>query len=456
MLKSLYLRLGLISSISAVALLIALPRIPIKVNRSFINLDSYIGGYYLELFDGKITLDLRGLKKGLDLEGGVRVVLRANMDNIEQSERDNALEAAKEIISKRVNLLGVSEPYITTSRLGEEFRILVEIPGLDNVSRAVDLIGQTAQLTFKQLSQGLEWDESKFQDYYYDPTVWEETGVTGADLRGVDVVFSQSQVGSSSTPQIQLKFTNEGREKFSTLAKNNIDKPIAIFLDENTFPLSMPVVSPDLAGGVILNPVISGNFDLDTARALSVQIRAGALPVPVEILEQKTIGATLGEESVNKSLFAGIIGLLLVMVFMVFMYGKLGFIANATLIIYTLIVVSIFKLVPVVLTLPGVAGFILSVGMAADANILIFERIKEELSWGRPQGVAVRYGFDRAWTSIRDSNATSLITSGILFYFGTGTIKGFALTLAIGIAVSLFTSIFITRTFIRIINYADS
>jgi len=462
MLRNLYLRLGLIFSVATIAFLIALPRIPVKVNKSFLNLDSYIGGYYLNLFNGRFTLDLRELKKGLDLKGGVEIVLRAKMDNIEPSERSAALESAREIISKRVNLLGVSEPYIATSRVGDEYRILVEIPGVDDVFAAVNLIGQTAQLQFKQLKPDLEWNESKFQEYYFDSAVWLDTEVSGASLKGVDVVFSQAQTDSASAPQIQLRFTSEGRERFSELAKNNINRPIALFLDEGAFPLSMPVVSPDLADGIINDPVISGNFDLSTAKALSLQIRAGVLPVPVEILEQKTVGATLGEESVSKSLFAGVVGLVLVMVFMIVMYGKLGFLADIALIIYTLIIISIFKIVPVVLTLPGMAGFILSVGMASDANILIFERVKEELSWGRPRGVAVRYGFDRAWTSIRDSNVTSLITSGILFYFGTGPVRGFALTLGIGIMVSLFTSIFVTRTFVHAVNlggakkYADS
>lgn len=453
MLKNVYFRLGLISAIATVALLVALPRIPIKFDSRFGNVDSRIGGYYINLFNGRFILDLRNLKRGLDLDGGVRIVLKANMDNIAETDREAALESAREVISRRVNLLGVTEPVITTSKIGEEYRIIVEIPGLDDVASAVNLIGQTAQLQFKQLKSDQEWSEDKFQEYYTNPDVWEDTQVTGADLRGVDVVFPQGKTLNSNAPQIQLRFTDEGRSKFSDLAKNNVGKPIALFLSESSYPLSMPVVSEDLAQGVVDDPVISGNFDVQTANALSLQIRAGALPVPVEVLEQKTIGATLGEESVHKSLFAGSIGLILVMLFMIFHYGKLGFMADAALVIYTIIVISIFKLVPIVLTLPGVAGFILSIGMAADANILIFERVKEEIIWGRPHGVAIRLGFERAWTSIRDSNITSLITASILFYFGTGPVRGFALTLSIGILVSLFTSIFVTRTFIKIFNF---
>jgi len=214
----------------------------------------------------------------------------------------------------------------------------------------------------------------------------------------------------------------------------------------------MPVVSPDLAQGLTDDPVISGDFDFETAKSLSIQIRAGALPVPVKVLEQETIGATLGAESVQKSFFAAGVGLLLVVLFLIFRYGRLGILAGIALFIYSVITLAIFKLIPVVLTLPGIAGFILSIGMATDANVLVFERVKEELFWGKPKNLAIHLGFDRAWNSIKDSNISSLITSFILFQFGSGPVKGFALTLAIGIAVSLFSSIFVVRTFIEFAN----
>ena len=452
MFRTIYARLGIISAIATLALLVALPRIPITAKNSLINIDSSIGGYYLNFLDGRFVLNLTEFKKGLDLKGGVRIVLKADMSKIDTLERDKALNSAKDIIERRVNLLGVSEPYIASTKIGDEYRIIVEIPGIDDVSSAVDLIGQTAQLRFKQLSADREWDESKFSEYYLDPSAWEDTPVTGADLKGADVVFSQDDLKTKGAPQIQLKFTNEGREKFSELAKANVNKPIALFLDNGQFPLSMPIVSPDLAKGLLNDPVITGNFDIKTANALSLQIRAGALPVPVEILEQKTIAATLGAESVSKSFFAGLVGLALVLLFMLFMYGRLGLLSGFSLILYALIVLAIFKLIPVVLTLPGIAGFILSIGMATDANILIFERIKEELLWGKPRNLAIKLGFDRAWNSIRDSNISSLLTAGVLFYLGSGSVKGFALTLAIGIAVSLFTSIFVVKTLMEVFN----
>lgn len=453
MFRNLYVRLGLITALTTLSLLIVLPKISINVNNSLIRLETTIGGYNLNLFDGKITKDLSEFKKGLDLKGGIRVVLEADTSGIEASERANALESAKDVILRRVDLLGVTEPYVATMKSGEQDRILVEIPGLDNVTEAVELIGQTAQLTFKQLKPENEWTEEKMLDYYTNPTEWESTGITGADLKGADVVVDQqANLQDQGKPQIKLRFSTEGRAKFSELVKNNVNKPIALFLDETDVPLSMPIVSPELAQGLTDDPVISGDFDFETAKNLSIQIRAGALPVPVKVLEQETIGATLGVESIQKSFFAAAVGLILVVLFLIFKYGRLGILAGLALFIYSVLTLAIFKIVPVVLTLPGIAGFILSIGMATDANILVFERVKEEIYWGKPSNLAIHLGFDRAWNSIRDSNISSLITSFILFQFGSGPVRGFALTLAIGIAVSLFTSIFVVRTFIESSN----
>ncbi|OGC70213.1 protein-export membrane protein SecD [candidate division WWE3 bacterium RIFOXYC1_FULL_39_7] len=448
--KNLYFRLGLISSITTLAVLIVLPRIPIKIDSKIFKLDTAVGGYNFSLFNGKVNLDLREIKKGLDLNGGIKIVLKADVSKIESAERDNALESAKQVISRRVNLLGVTEPSISTVKAGDDYRIVVEIPGLDNVKEAVDLIGQTAQINFKKLKADKQWSEDKYYDFLIDPTAWEDTGITGADLKGVDVVVGeQGDIQSAGQPQIRLRFTDEGREKFSQVAKENINKPIGLFLDEDLAPLSMPVVNESLATGLTDDPVISGNFDFDTANNLSIQIRAGALPIPVEILEQETIGATLGNESISKSFYAGFVGLVLVFIFMLVKYGKFGLLAGFALGIYSAIVLALFKVIGVVLTLPGIAGFILSIGMATDANILIFERIKEEIFWGKPRNLAIKLGFERAWNSIKDSNISSLITSFILFKFGDGPVRGFALTLAIGILVSLFSSIFVVKTFIE-------
>src|SRR3989344_1866820 len=451
MFRNVHFRLGLIAAVLVVSVIIVLPKTPIVIKNKYIDLDSSIGGYYINLFDGKLKKDLTQFKKGLDLEGGIRVVLKADMSGISDSDRDGAMESATGVIERRVNLLGGSEPLITPSKIGDEYRIIVEIPGASDTETAINLIGQTAQLKFKKLKAELEYTEEKFKEYYIDPSVWEDTGVTGADLRGVDVVFEGQQgFGSSNSPQIQLKFTSEGREKFSQVARDNVNRPVALFLDEDSFPLSAPVIDPDLADGLKNDPVISGTFSLETANALSIQIRAGALPVPVEVLEQKTVGATLGNESVNKSFIAGGVGL-----WLVFMYKRLGILAGMALLIYALATLAIFKLIPVVLTLPGIAGFVLSIGMATDANILVFERIKEEIFWGRPKNLAIKLGFDRAWNSIKDSNISSLLTSAVLFYFGSGPVRGFALTLSIGILVSLFSSIFVVKTFIEVFRFGN-
>ncbi len=451
--NKIYLKLAIISSISTLALLIALPRIPIVIKNPWFNLDTYVGGYMFNLFNGKAQLDFSRLKKGLDLAGGIKIVLKADMSKIAPADRENAIEAAKTVIERRVNLLGVSEPTVASLKTGDEYRILVEIPGIEDVSQAVSLIGQTAQLRFKELKPEVEWNQDKFLEYQFDSKVWQDTEVTGADLKGADVVVGDpNNLAASNQPQIKLLFTNEGRRKFSELAKRNINKPVGLFLDEDSAPLSMPVVSADLAQGLTDDPVITGSFTFDMAKQLSIQIRAGALPIPVEVLEQETIGATLGSDSINKSIYAGIVGLILVFCFMIFKYGKLGLLSGFSLIIYSALVLSIFKLLNVVLTLPGVAGFILSIGMATDANILIFDRIREEVLWGKPQSLAIKLGFERAWNSIRDSNVSSLITSFILFRAGDGPVRGFALTLAIGIIVSLFTSIFLVKTIIEVLN----
>lgn len=446
MLKNPKIVLGLIFGLAIIAFLIVIPRTPVTIKR--LKIDTQIGGYLLNLPTGQ-KIDLTQLKQGLDLQGGVRVVLKADMSKIAEADKSSALESARTVIARRVDLLGVSEPLIQTSKVGSDYRLIVELPGVTNVEDALKAIGQTAQLSFKQLKADQPYDTTKFQQYYFDSSVWEDTGITGADLKGADVVFSESSAQNSG-PQIRLRFSNEGRNKFSELAKKNINKPIAIYLDQGQFPISMPVVNPDLASGLTSDPVITGSFTVEEANRLSISLRAGALPVPVSVVEQKTIGATLGQDSIRRSLIAGAVGIVVVMTFMLFSYGRLGLLANIALIVYGLFTLAIFKIVPVTMTLPGIAGFILSIGMAVDANILTFERIQEEIGWGKPFNLALRLGFERAWPSIWDSNVSSLLTSGVLFYFGTGIVRGFALTLAIGIVVSMFTAVFVTRNLINL------
>lgn len=384
----------------------------------------------------KIKNDLE-TKLGLDLQGGTHLVLQAEMENIAEEDRKTALEATRNIVSRRVDLFGVSEPVIQTAKVGEDYRVIVELPGIKEVSTAIDLIGKTAQLDFREAMTATPTSILDFQ----------KTGLTGADLRRSEVRFDPN----TSKPQVGLEFKDSGREKFAEITRRNVGKTVAIFLDD--FPVTIPRVNEAITDG---SAVISGEFTLEQAKNLSIQLNAGALPAPIKIVEQKNIGATLGSESIKKSLHAGLIGLLLVVLFMWAYYGKLGLIADLALFIYGLLTLALYKLIPVVLTLPGIAGFILSVGMAVDANILIFERIKEELRIGKKWSVARELGFGRAWDSIKDANICTLIICFLLFnpfdwsFLNTsGMARGFALTLGLGVMMSLFTGIVVSRTLIR-------
>lgn len=381
------------------------------------------------------------IKLGLDLQGGTQLVLQTQMDKIPEAERDNALESARLVIERRVNLYGVSESLVQSSKTSTDRRILVELPGVKDLSTAVNLVGKTAQLEFREIPEGTA--SAQIQDF-------RSTGLTGADLARAQVVFGQSS-GGASGPQVQIDFNGQGAQKFAEITKRNISKPLAIFLDE--IPIQAPIVQDQIIGG---SAVISGGFTTEQAKSLAVQLNAGALPVPIKILEQRSIAATLGAESVAKSLTAAGIGLLTVMIFMVAYYSWYGLIADLALILYTLVVLAIFRtglglIPPVTLTLAGIAGFILSIGMAVDANILTFERMKEELRTGKSSRQSLEDGFKRAWSAIRDSNISSLITATILYIFGTSVVRGFALTLSIGVLVSMFSAVVVTRTLMRLV-----
>lgn len=379
------------------------------------------------------------IKQGIDLAGGTHIVFQADMSGIGEEDRDSALEGAKANIERRVNLFGVSEPLIQTSKIGEEHRLIVELPGIQDIDQAIDLIGQTAQLEFWEPKEGVV-EATSAADFI-------PTDLTGKDLARSQVQFDQN----TGQPMVGLKFNDEGKEKFGQITSRNVGKPVAIILDY--MPLTTPMVQEAITSG---EAVITGDFTLDYAKALSIQLNAGALPAPIKIIEQRNIGATLGSESIQKSIQAGLIGLLMVIGFMAAYYGYLGFLADIGLIIYGLVTLALYKLIPVTLTLPGVAGFILSVGMAVDSNILIFERMKEEVRAGKSRLIAMELGFGRAWDSIRDANVCTLITCFILFnpfnwaFLNTsGMVRGFALTLGIGVALSLFTGIVVTRTILR-------
>lgn len=389
------------------------------------------------------------IKLGLDLQGGTQLTLQTKMDKIASADRDTALESARQVIERRVNLYGVSEAVVQSSKLGNDRRILIELPGIKDSSAAADLVGRTAQLDFREMPDQFppEATTSGLPVWYYA----KPTGLTGADLKKASVTFGQS--GKKSGPQVAISFNDEGSKKFAEITKRNVSKPLAMFLDNQPIMWPPPIVEQEILGG---NAVISGNFTTAEAKQLSIQLNAGALPVPIEIIQQRSIGATLGDSSVQKSLIAGFIGIATVIIFMIAYYGIYGLIADLALLFYILFVLAIFRTglfmpqLQITLTLAGIAGFILSIGMAVDANILTFERMKEELRSGKTGKLALEAGFNRAWTSIRDSNVSSLITASILYVLGNGVVKGFATTFIIGVLVSMFSALIVTRTFLRL------
>ena len=386
--------------------------------------DIKIGDYFKEV----------KVYQGLDLLGGTSLTYEADMSKVPVADRDSSLEGVKAVINRRINALGVSEPTIQTSSSLNTYRVIIELPGISDVNEAVKLIGQTAQLEFREGVEGKSLDSGQFNSDVFDD--WQDIGLNGSLFKKAAVRINQNTL----EPEIDITFNDEGAKVFSEATARNVGKPLAIFLDKEL--LSAPRVNQAIEGG---NAVISGQFTMEGATSLAIQLNAGALPVPIKLAEQRSVGATLGSDSVHKSFIAGLIGILLVILFMIIRYGFSGLIAGIALFIYSLITLALFKLIPVTMTLAGIAGFILSIGMAVDANILIFERTREELRRGRAYNTAIKNGFTRAWTSIRDSNVSSLITCLILFVLGTGLVKGFALTLAVGVIVSMFTAITVTR-----------
>jgi preprotein translocase subunit SecD len=382
---------------------------------------------------------------GLDLKGGSHLVFEADTSKIKKEDLEDALNSARDIIEKRVNFFGVSEPQIQTLKSQGKYRISVDLPGITDVSSAVKLIGQTAQLSFKEETPTKDQKEATQTPIFLRLT--KDSGLTGKHIKKAQLTFD-NQTGK---PQVALIFTDEGGKLFAKITERNVGKPVAIYLDQ--FLLSAPVVQQKIEGG---NAVITGNFTVDEAKKLAIAINSGALPLPIKLVEQKNIGPTLGASEVRKSVYAGVVGLFLVILFMVLYYGKLGIIASLALLIYGALSLAIFRAIPVVLTLSGLAGFILSIGMAVDSNILIFERIKEELRKGKSFEIAFNLGFGRAIDAIKDANITTLIVAFILFnplnwefLPQFGMVRGFALTLGIGVATSLFTGVVITKRLIK-------
>jgi protein-export membrane protein SecD len=511
---------------------------------------------WLDSFTEKFKINL-----GLDLQGGVHLVYQADMSNIEAGQESEALNGIQDVIEKRVNAYGVSEPLIQTSKTGDDYRLIVELAGIKDIEEAKKTIKETPLLEFKEegevakltedqikeieaenekikqkaqeilgkalagedfaqlakdnsedgsaqeggdlgffgrgvmvpafeeavfsgsLENGKIYPELVKSEFGYhvikkieqrgegenleihaahillkttDPQQlqqlmqadFKDTGLTGQQLETAQVVFN----GQTNLPEVSLKFNDEGKELFKNITEKNVGKQVAIFLDGSI--ISAPVVQDVIRNG---EAVINGKFTTQEARELAQRLNAGALPVPITLVSQQSVEATLGKASLEKSLKAGVIGLATVAVFMLLYYRLAGLVAVLALLIYTALIVMMLKVssltpLSITLTLSGIAGFILSIGMAVDANILIFERMKEELRGGRDLKSAIDYGFRRAWSSIKDSNLSTILTAFILILFGTGFIKGFALTLILGILLSMFTAVVITRMILKAVT----
>ncbi|MCR4311155.1 MAG: protein translocase subunit SecD [Candidatus Taylorbacteria bacterium] len=411
-------------------------------------LAALVVGYYADIRVAKketfpyvtATVNTTNYKLGLDLNGGTHLVYSANTAKLVGVDAGDAMTALRGVIERRVNLFGVSEPVVQVEKGGiiggGEDRLIVELPGITDVDEAIRRIGQTPVLEFRLVKDttGLSEEEVKAippEELFID------TGLNGSFVTKARVDFEQNL----GEPQVALTFNSEGQKLFSKITRENVNRLLAIFLDGT--PISVPVIREEITSG---DAIISGGFKIDEAKELARNLTYGALPVEIKLLSTQTIGATLGEDALNAGMRAGIIAYAVIFLFLIIWYRLPGLLASIALLFYVFLNLLIFKAL-VTLTAAGIAGFILSVGMAVDANILIFERMKEELRNGRVLQDAIREGFARAWTSIRDSNTSSIITAVILYYFAsTPIVKGFAFVFFIGVVTSMFTAVVASRT----------
>ena len=513
---------------------------------------------------------------GLDLQGGTHLEYQADISDIPAKDQASAVEGVRDVIERRVNVLGISEPLVQTSKIGNDWRVIIELPGVTDINQAIEMIGETPLLEFKafdpnaqteltavqekekddfnakaesqaqsilnQLLQNsdkftelakeksedpgskekggeLGWfaagamvpdfEQAAFSadlgqgeiypdlvksqfgyhiikknderttgsavfsvdgqedqetqgakeinashiliktksalDYLNPDDMWKYSGLSGQQLERAFIEFDSNTV----VPEITLIFNDQGKDLFAKITEKNINNQIGIFLDG--FIISAPRVQEKIPNG---RARITGSFTIKEAKELAMRLNAGALPVPINLISQQNVGPTLGRISVEKSFLAGLIGIALIALFMILYYRLPGLLSVLALAVYGLVVLALFKLIPVTLTLAGVAGFILSIGMAVDANVLIFERLREELRAGKPMDLAIAEGFKRAWTSIRDGNISTLITCAILYWFGSSLVRGFGLTLGLGVLVSMFSAIVITKTFLKVFQHS--
>lgn len=389
---------------------------------------------------------------GLDLSGGSHLIYKADVSQVKAGEVSDSMNALRDVIERRVNLFGVSEPVVQVQEggfiSGGEEKLIVDLPGVTDVEKATKMIGETPLLEFKT---EIPKNEPQKVTVGEDGTAnlelgsqFVQTELTGRYLKKATLEFDPN----TREPKVSLQFDETGTKLFAQITKDNVGKMVAIYLDGA--PISTPVVQEEIPNG---QAVISGNFTPTEAKQLVGRLNSGALPVPISLLSKQTIGATLGESATQAGVKAAIIGFFLVALFLILWYRLPGLVAVLSLCIYIAIILVLFKLLPVTLTAAGIAGFIISIGIAVDANVLIFERVKEEMRSGRTVSDSISAGFSRAWFSIRDSNTSSIITAIILFWFGTSLIKGFALTLGMGVLVSMLSAITITRVFLSAVNF---
>lgn len=426
---------------------------------------------------------------GLDLQGGTQLTYEADVKNISEADRTSSLEGVRDVIERRVNSTGVAEPVIQVNRsMSGDYRVIVELAGVKNVNEAIKMIGETPLLEFKETTNNVVPVSGTSTTATIEQS-WVNTELTGKNLKTATLSFDPND----GTPQVALNFDEEGAKMFADITERNVNKPVAIVLDGYT--ISAPTVNERIPDG---KAVISGRFTVTEAKLLVQRLNTGALPVPITLVGQQTVEASLGQQSIDNSFKAGLVGFLLVALFMILYYRLPGLISVICLAIYVTAVLAIFKIMPwwmtwvfllslfalfisvfrelkifdgilsagmflvvfiflgyyahtsVTLTLAGITGFILSIGMAVDANILIFERMKEELNAGKPLDIALDEGFKRAWPSIRDGNTTTILACFVLMSFGTGLVKGFGATLFLGVAISMLSSIVITSSLMRV------
>ena len=381
-------------------------------------------------------------KLGLDLQGGMHLIYEADLSSIESKDRGSVMDGLRDVMERRINFFGVREPLVQV----QKERLVVELAGVIDPAEAIKEIGKTPFLEFKEqkanfaeiIDNNQKVSETG-QGQLEDP--FQSTPLTGRYLKKAEVSFNQQ---TTYEPLVLLEFNDEGAKLFEDLTEKNVGKELAIYVDG--IPLSAPVVQEKISGG---KAQISGNFTIPGAKTLAQNLNAGALPVPIKLISQQTIGPVLGKASLEKSLKAGIFGFLAIFLFLIVFYRLPGFFAALSLLIYVFFMLSLIKIIPITLTLAGIAGFLLSVGMAVDANVLIFSRMREELKQGKNFLQSLDEGFRRAWPAIRDGNFTTILVGLILFWLGTSFVKGFALTLVIGNIISMLSAIFITNNLLR-------